>query len=434
MARKRTPTRSLRNHLLVGAVMTLFLVGGIGGWAAVASISGAVIASGSVIVESNTKRVQHKEGGIVGAIMVKEGAKVEAGDVLIRLDETVTRAKLTIVSKQLDELAARKARLVAERDQRPKIEFPTDLEARRHEPDVAAAIAGEQTLFTARRESLTSQKSQLSERVKQLNEEIRGLTAQRDAKSKEVSLIENELQTFTGLHEKGLAPITKVLALAREKARLEGERGQFIADIARAKGKITETEQQLNELLQTTLVDTVKELRDVEAKVSEMVEQKVASEDQLKRIEIRSPRAGSVHQLAVHTVGGVIGAGETIMLIVPHEDRLVIETRIQPTDIDQVRIGQPALVRLAAFNQRTTPELNGTVETISADLTQDQTKQFAYYTVRIRLSEEELGRLRGLALVPGMPVDAFIQTGQRTALSYLLKPLEDQILRVFRED
>ena len=226
--------------------------------------------------------------------------------------------------------------------------------------------------------------------------------------------------------------IQRVTALERDAARLEGERGQLIASIAQAKGKITETELQILQIDQDLRSEVAKELREIQGKIAELVERKVAAEDQLKRIDIRAPQDGMVHQSTVHTVGGVITAGEPIMLIVPEADELTVEAKVAPQDIDQVRVGQTAVLRFSAFNQRTTPELNGVVSRVSADLTTDQRTGAAYYAVRITLSESEIARLEGLQLVPGMPVEAFIQTGERTVLSYLMKPFTDQITRSFR--
>jgi HlyD family secretion protein len=433
-----TPTsrnlrRSMRRQTLAGLAVVVLLFGGFGVWAATTSLSGAVISAGQVVVESNVKKVQHPTGGIVGEIRVRDGDHVRTGDLVIRLDETVTRASLSMVSKQLDQFEARQARLVAERDGLTSINFPESLLARKDHSDVAEVLAGERSLFDARRTAIEGQRAQLTERVTQLREEIRGLEAQAAAKRKQTALINQELEGVDRLYKQNLVPITRLTSLQREASRLDGEEGQLVASIAASRGKIAETELQIIQLVQDLKREVAAELRDSQAKIGELVERKVAAEDQLRRVDIRAPQNGFVHQLATHTIGGVINAGEPIMLIVPQADSLVVETRIAPQDIDQVHPGQRVTLRFSAFSQRTTPEIFGTVSRVSADLTREQQTNTSYYTVRVSIPENELKKLEGKALIPGMPVEAFIQTGSRTALSYLVKPFEDQVARAFRE-
>jgi len=426
---------SLRRYVRSGIGLSAFLVVGIGGWAALAHLSGAVIAPGTVVVDTNLKKVQHPTGGIVGELLVKDGVFVRNGDIIIRLDETVTRANLAVIVKSLDELEGRRARLEAERDQRPAVTFSDVLQQRQHnEPDILKIVEGEHRLFEARRASRLGQKAQLRERVAQSGLEIEGLEAQRAAKVAEIALIKSELVGVEELYSKNLVQLSRMTALQREATRLDGERGQFIAAIAQARGKIAETELQIIQLDQDLLTEVLKELREIEGKQGEYVERRIAAEDQLKRIDIRAPQDGIVHQLAVHTVGGVITAGEVLMLVVPQSDALTVEAHVSPQDIDQVSIGQEAVVRLSAFSQRTTPELFGKVTRVSADLTKDPQTQLSWYTVRVELPESELQRLGKLKLVPGMPAEAHIQTGERTALSYLVKPLTDQFAKAFREE
>ena len=434
VAKNSGATRSLRSHLFIGLLTAFVLVGGLGGWASYASISGAVIAQGTVIVESRSKRVQHNKGGIISAIYVKEGQRVAASEMLLRLDGSLTRANLAIISTQLDELTARKARLIAQRDAADEIRFPASLMDRISNEDIAQAVNGERSLFEARRNTSKNQKSQLAERIGQLREEIKGLIVQRDAKASEMTFIGDELSDLEGLFKKGHVTKSRMLALRREAARLTGAHGQFVSTIARATGRISETKLQIIQIDQDGLARTAKELREVGAKIIELAERKVAAQEVLNRLEIRAPRSGFVHQLSVYTVGGVIGAGDTVMLIVPEDDRLIIEVQIQPTDIDQVRLGQKAIVRLPAFNQRTTPEMFGEVATIAADLTVDRNTGVGFYVARLILSKDEMEKIDGKKLVPGMPVEAFIQTQSRTALSYLSKPISDHIVRVFREE
>lgn len=432
--RGRAPIRKLN---IVGAAMVVAFVGCIGGWAATSELAGAVIAPGSVTVESSVKKVQHPTGGVVKEILVREGSVVEEGQVLVRLDDTVTRSTLGVVRSQLDENTARQARLLAEREGADAIRFPQDLLSRQSEASVAAAVNGEEKLFESRKAARAGQRSQLRERIAQSNEEVRGLGAQQEAKKGEIKLIAEELVGVSDLYRKNLVSISRFMQLQREQTRLEGEHGQFIAEIARARAKISETELQIIQLEQDFRTEVLKDLRDAQGKIAELIERLVGAEDQLKRIDIRSPRSGIVNSLTIHTVGGVIGNGETIMQIVPQGDELIVEAKVAPQDIDQIGQGAPAVVRIAAGNQRTTPELAGVLTHVSADLTREQanaaTPAQAFYVVRASLPEAEVKRLGDFRLVPGMPAEVFIQTYARTPLQYLIKPLREQIARTFRE-
>lgn len=423
----------IRQHIVVGLSVLTLLVVGVGGLAATTELSGAVIASGLLVVDSNVKKVQHPTGGVVGNLLVRDGVHVRAGDVVVRLDETVTRANLAIVVKAMDELSARQARLEAERDGDDTLSFPESLTSRKDNPDVARILNAEQRLFDLRRIARSGQRSQLSERVEQLKEEVRGLAGQANAKGTEIELIGKELQAVRDLWQKNLVSISRLTQLERESARLEGERGQLTAAIAQAKGKISEVELQILQLDQDLRSEVAKELREIQARYAEFVERKVTAEDQLKRIDIRAPIDGVVHQLAVHTVGGVIQPGEQLMLIVPDAEKLIVEVRINPQDVDQIRTGQRAVLRFAAFNQRTTPEIYGTVSQVSADIVLEQRTGAGFFVVRIALSEKEVSRLGGVKLVAGMPVESFIETGQRSIFSYLTKPIADHGMRAFRD-
>ena len=367
------------------------------------------------------------------SLRVRDGVRVNAGDVVIRLDETIMRANVAIVIKGIDELTARQSRLEAERDDESELQFPKELTSRMDNPDVRRVVNGERQLFDLRRSARAGQKAQLKERIGQLKEEILGLTEQAEAKKSEIDWITTELEGVRQLWSKNLVPIMRLTQLEREAVRLKGERGQLIASTAQARGKITETELQTIQIDQDLRSEVAKELREIQGKMAELVERKVAAEDQLMRTEIRSPQSGVVHQLSVHTVGGVITASEPAMLIVPEMDDLTVEVKLPPQNIDQLVVGQPAVLRFSAFNQRTTPEINGSVVRISGDVVQDQKSGGTYYLVHIATPIEEVARLEGLKLVPGMPVEAFIQTQARTVLSYLIKPLHDQILKAFRE-
>ncbi len=431
--RKTEVNASVRSYLASGLAVVFFLVGGLGVWAATTNIAGAVIGSGLVAVESNVKKVQHATGGIVGEIHVKNGSKVKAGDVLIRLDETLTRSNEQMISKQLDHLLMREARLKAERDDAETIKVPDILASRSFEANVSEIINGEQSLFVSRRDAKAGQLSQLKERAGQLVQEADGITAQIEAKRREIKLIADELAGLAELEAKQLVPTTKIAALKREKARLEGELGQYEAALAQTSGRRTEVALQMARLDQETKTEVVNELRESQAKIAEFVERKIAAADQLRRVDIRAPQDGVVHQLAVFTVGGVIEPGEPIMLIVPQNDRLLVEAKIAPQDIDQVLPGMRARLRFSAFNQQTTPEIGGIVDSVSPDLSRDQVTGEIYFTARISIPDEERVKLGTKKLQPGIPVEVHITTEERTALSYLVKPLSDQINRAFRE-
>ena len=431
---KPSARRSIRRHTTVGLSAALLLVVGCGGWAIVTELSGAVVAPGTVVVDSHVKKVQHPTGGVVGEILARDGDRVRVGDVVIRLDETVAKANLAMVAKSLDELAIRQARLEAERDGLPEILFPPAITSRRAESDHASLLSGEKRLFETRREARAGQKSQLKERVAQLQEQIDGTNLQAAAKADEIKLIQDELIGVQELWRKNLVPITRLTALKREETRLRGERGQLISTVAQAKGRISETALQILQIDQDLRSEVSKELREVQAKTAELVERKVAAEDQLKRIDIRAPQDGVVHQSIVHTVGGVINAGEPLMLVMPVADDLSIEVQVSPQDIDQLQPGQDTMLRLSAFNQRTTPELKGRVSLIAADLVTDQRTGVQHYPVRIAFAEGERERLGAAKLLPGMPVESFIQTGYRTVFSYLTKPLSDHLAKAFREE
>src|SRR5437660_3696693 len=418
--------RSIRLHLIIGLAVVLVLAGGFGGWASTVQISGALIAPGAVVVESNVKKVQHPTGGVVGEVRVRDGDVVKAGDIVVRLDDTVTKASLAIVTKNLDGLWARAARLEAEQRRLDEIVFPQMLLSRAEDPDVKTVIASETKLFEVRVTGRAGQKAQLRERVTQLNEEIGGLVAQEQAKDKEIVLVEKELVGVRSLYEQWLVQISRLTVLERDAARLNGERAQYIASRAQAKGKITETELQIIQVDKDMVSEVSKDLRETNDKIGESIERKVAAEDQLRRVDIRAPQDGMVLQSTVHTVGGVVTAGDALMLIVPQADDLQVEAKVNPVDIDKLQIGQKTLLRLSAFNQRTTPELNGVVIRVSPDVNTDQRTGQSYYTIRVSMPPQEIARLGEAKLIPGMPVEAFVQTCDCNILSVFIKSLSYQ--------
>jgi len=405
----------------------------VGGWAGTTKLSGALIASGTIVVDSNVKKVQHPTGGVVGELPVREGDRVKGGDIVVRLDQTITRANLAIITKGLDELSARKARLASERDGLEALAFPDHLQSRERELEAAHIMAGERRLFELRRTARSGQKAQLSQQFAQLREEIVGLTAQQRAKAREITLITRELEGVRELFNKTLIPINRLTQLEREATRLEGEEAQLVAAVAQAKGKMAEIELKIIQIDQDLSSEVAKEMREIDAKIGEFEERRVAAEDQLRRVDIRAPHDGTVFQLAVHTVGGVVSPGEPIMLIVPEADSLMVEAKVNPQDIEQVQLNQKTVLRFTAFNLATTPEIDGQVSRISADISSDQRTGQSFFTIRISIHPDQLSRLGSSKLVPGMPVECFIQTGERTMVSYLLKPLRDQLMRTFRE-
>jgi HlyD family secretion protein len=432
-AKEQRVRRSIRLHVIVGLSVVALLAGGLGTWASTQEISGALIAPGQIVVESNVKKVQHPTGGVVGEVRAHDGDVVKAGDIVVRLDDTVTKASLAIVVKNLDALMARSARLEAEQRGLDGIIFPQELLERSNDPDVYNLMKSEIKLFDVRVTGRAGQKAQLRERITQLNEEIAGLSAQEKAKDQEIALVEKELDGVRQLYDQHLVQISRMTTLERDAARLNGERAQYVASRAQAKGKIAETELQVIQVDKDVVSEVSKDLRETKDKIGEFVERKVTAEDQLRRIDIRAPQDGVVEQSNVHTVGGVITAGDTIMLIVPQSDDLQVEAKVNPHDIDKLQVGQKTLLRLSAFNQRTTPELNGVVSRVSPDVTTEQRTGQSYYTIRVSMPPEEIARLGDAKLIPGMPAEAFVQTGDRTMLSYLMKPLHDQLMRAFRE-
>lgn len=424
--------RSIRRHLAFAAAMGGILILGVGGWAFNTSLAGAVIAPGQLVVDTNVKKVQHPTGGVVGELRVKEGDWVRGGDVVVRLDSTQAQANHAIIVKALDELAVRQARTEAERDGSPRLSFPEELLARAGILEVLQAMGGEQKLFDTRRSARDGQKLQLREQIAQLNQQIEGNVQQEAAKAQETVWIQQELKGIRELWKQNLIPFNRVSSLEREAVHIGGERGALLATIAQAKGRIAEVELKILQIDEDLRAEVGKELSEIRSKKAELVERRVAAADQLKRVDIVAPQDGKVFQRTVHTVGGVIQGGEPIMLIVPADEALIVEAKISPQEIDRIFLGQTAHVRFPALNQRTTPEVLGEVIRIGADVTQDEKRNDAYYSVRIRIGDGELARLEGASLVAGMPLEAFIKSESRTVISYLVKPMQDQIERAFR--
>lgn len=424
--------KSLRYHVAVGASGVALLFGAIGGWAATAQVSGAIIASGRLTIEGRAKSVQHLTGGLVSELLASEGQQVVAGQILVRLDGTIAKANLGAIAANLNQLYAREARLEAERDGIDHVTVPPVL-GQRLGPKAETAMFSERQLFDDRRIARQGQKDQLQEEIGQLNEQIDGLNIQRQAKDDEIALIEKEMIGTRKLFDMGLIPLNRINNLDRSVARLRGERGDLLAQSATAKGKISEIKLKRIDIDQRMRAEVASEIRDVQNKQAELIEREVAAADQLTRLDIPSPAAGTIHELAIHTIGGVVKPGEELMQVVPRAD-LAIDARIQPQDIDQLSVGKTATVRFTAFNRNTTPELTGQVLRISPDLEADPRTGAGFYRVTVMIADGEVNKLGNLMLVPGMPAEVFIRTMDRNILSYLIKPIHDHAEYLFRDE
>lgn len=431
---KAPKTAHYFRRLGFGVIGAIF--GGLFLWSIFAPIEGAVVAGGQVVVESNRKMVQHLEGGVVKEILVREGQKVDEGEVLLRLDDTAPRANVALIDSQLRELYARRARLIAERDSLDKVPAPEGLEAVLSQPAFADKLAGQQQLFEARASTVATQISLLEERVTQQQERIAGMNAQIASTLAQRKLIRDELAGVRELNEQGFAPMTRVRALEREAEKLDGQSGALRSGVAEAESIISETQLEISRLKESEREDAIKELRDVEVSISQLEEKRIAAADTLDRAVIKAPQAGRVLGLSAHTVGGVIAPGKPIMEIVPDGDRLQVAARISPRDIDRVAVGQDTMIQFTAFSARRTPVIHGVVKTVSADAMVDQVSGAGYYLALIDLPDSaELSKdLSGQVLSPGMPAESYIRTGKRPAISYFLKPLTDALSRSMRDE
>ncbi len=412
-------------------VSLAFGVGAIA-WSALAPLEGAVASNGLLVVESNVKKVQHPTGGVVGSIAVREGQRVTEGEVLLRLDDTQTRANLGVIMNDLMSGAARRARLIAERDNLLQVEMPSELTDRlAADPALADVIASERKVFETRTQSRSGQKAQLAERIGQSQHEIEGLEQQRRSMETQLRVTRKELDDLKGLESRGLVPRTRITTLDKEIARNEGSLGDVNARIAQSKGRISEFEIQIRQIDWDRTTDVSKDLRETETRMAEAREKRTTAEDMLRRIDIRAPISGTVQQLAIHTVGGVVTPTDQLMIIVSDADQLIVEARVMPQDRDQLMLDQPTRVRFTSFNQRTTPEVSAQVFRISGDVIRDQQTGQMFYSVGVRVPETEIGRLNGIRLVAGMPAETFFKTDGRTLMSYLLKPLTDHWQKSF---
>ncbi|WP_170326697.1 HlyD family type I secretion periplasmic adaptor subunit [Ruegeria arenilitoris] len=418
----------------VGFTALIVLVGGLGVWAVQTRLAGAIVSQGSIEVQSNRQVVEHPDGGVVGEIYVRDGDVVAEGDMLVRLDDTFLSSEKTIVESQLFELMARRVRLEAERDGAGAEELATQLASVQEQENIDAdLIAGQQSLFEARLETLTQQTQQLGKQRDQIETEIEGTEAQLVSLRRQVELIQEELDDQKSLLNRGLTQASRVSALQREEASLTGEIGRLEATVARLAGQIAATEIEIVELAATRREEAITELRDVQTQILELAERRLSLDVRLSRLDIRAPVAGTVYGSQVFALQSVIQPAEPMMYVVPQDTPLLVAARVDAIHVDQLFVGQPVSLRFPAFNQRETPEIEGQVITVSADTFTDESTGQTYYRAEVAPEDSEIERLNGQALLPGMPVETMIKTDERSPLSYLIKPLADYFNRAFRE-
>ncbi|WP_170405294.1 HlyD family type I secretion periplasmic adaptor subunit [Ruegeria arenilitoris] len=418
----------------VGFTALIILVGGLGVWAVQTRLAGAIVSQGIIEVQSNRQVVEHPDGGVVGEIYVRDGDAVTDGDLLVRLDDTFLSSEKTIVESQLFELLARRVRLEAERDGGDAEALAAQLAYVQKQDNIDPdLIAGQQRLFEARLETLTQQTEQLRKQRIQIESEIEGTEAQLVSLRRQVELIQDELKDQQSLFDRGLTPASRVSALQREEASLTGEIGRLEAAVARLTGQISATEIEIVELTSTRREEAITALRDVQTQISELAERRLSLDVRLSRLDIRAPVAGTVYGSQVFALQSVIQPAEPMMYVVPQDTPLLVAARVDAIHVDQLHIGQPVSLRFPAFNQRETPEIDGRVITVSADTFTDDNTGQTYYRAEVAPEDNQIERLNGQALMPGMPVETMIKTDERSPLSYLIKPLADYFNRAFRE-
>ncbi len=425
--------RSLRTTQLFGFASVIAMLGGFGGWTAFAELNGAVIAPATIVAESYSKKVQHREGGNILRILVKDGEVVQAGQDMVLLDPTETKAELSIINSQLSELLVKKARLDAQREGKSELAVPLALQGRENEPAIAEILAGQKRLLTSIENTVQSKKSQLNEQIGQLSEQIKGYEAQIESGLRQLQLLKTETDSLRKLQRQGLLPISRINSMDRESARLDGEQGLLAANKSGAETKIGEIKLQIIQVEEEARNQSLNELRDTETKISELEGRRISSGAKLAHLSIKAPITGTIYQLNIHTEGGVVGPGETLMMIVPQGDDLVLQAQVTPNDIAHIHVGQPAHVRFNSFSARITPEISAEVTQVAADTTRTDAQTPPFYAIRLVISAKELEKLGENKLRPGMSAEAFIQTEARSPFSYLVKPLVDQFSHAMRE-
>jgi HlyD family type I secretion membrane fusion protein len=425
---------SARGPLILGFVGLLALVGGFGSWGVLATLSGAVIASGQVEVDQNRQAVQHLDGGTVAEVLVREGDRVENGDLLLRLDPSILTTELSIVEGQLFELMARRGRYEAERDGHVEIGFDPELTAAaKQRPEVAAQLEGQTRLMQTRLDALAQETEQLAKRQAQIEIQIEGIQAQRAALEEQRRLVDLELTDQQSLLDLGLSQSSRVLGLRRDAARLDGSSAEQIAAEGEAQGRITEIGIEILRLGTDFREEAQTSLRDIEAQEIELAERRRAVKERIDRLEVRAPVAGTIYGLQIFGPGAVLRPADPVLSIVPEGRPLIVAARVPVVAIDEVTLGQATTVKFPAFDQRNMPDVFGTITRLSADAFVDTATGQAFYRAEITLAPNELAKLGQVTLVPGMPVEAFIRTRDRSPFAYLLQPLSIYFDRAFRE-
>lgn len=422
-----------RRWNLIGLAIIAGTIGVSVVWSTLAPLSSAVVAQGSVKVDTSRKKIQHAEGGVVKKILVQDGSTVKAGDVLVQLDETRAGAAHGVVVGGRDVALATEARLKAERDEKSTIEFPPELIQRADNEQVAQILRAQQAMFAARRSSRAGELGILDEQVAALRNEITGFQSQQRSKNEQIESLENDLKGLIDLDKQGMVEKTRLRAVDRDIARLKGERDELVSKVASGRTAISERELKKFQVRRAFQEEVANELKKVQSENYELIERASATKRTLELTELRAPVSGTITELKIHTAGGVIGPGEVVMELVPSDDRLVLEARVLPADIDRVMVGQQAGLKLHAFNPRTTPELNGSVTYVSADAVLDPRTELSYFTVKLDVPKSELERLGEQKVQPGMQADIFIRTGERTFFGYLLQPLMDSFRKAWLE-
>ncbi|WJY22640.1 HlyD family type I secretion periplasmic adaptor subunit [Fontisubflavum oceani] len=434
MAETSRPAWSVRAPMILGLLSLVVLVGGFGTWAVTSNIAGAIIASGQIEVDQNRQAIQHPEGGVVAELAVDEGQQVEEGEILLRLDASDIASSYAVVRGQLNEVRARRARLEAERDGLSELQFGTDLQQTAlNDPELADILSGQLNLFAARRDTLDREIDQLTRRTEQIASQIDGMIAQRTALERQQGLVGEELVAQQNLLERGLAQAARVLTLQREEANLLGSLGEIDASAAQAEGRITEIELSILQLETQRREEAIAELREVRVQEEELAERARALARQLDQMDLRAPVAGIVYGMTVFGPRSVVRPADPVLFLVPQDRPLVISARVEAIHVDQVFVGQEVLLRFPAFDMQTTPDLYGLVTRVSADAFVDEATGASFYETQIVLDDGQIELLGDVTLLPGMPVEAFIRTDDRTPIAYLLRPLTDYFNRAFRE-
>ncbi|UYP68406.1 HlyD family type I secretion periplasmic adaptor subunit [Thalassobacter stenotrophicus] len=441
MSRKNTDPNApkeaiynIRGRVIAGVLITGLLGAAVFGWAANSNLVSAVVVSGEVSVDRDLRVVQHRDGGIIKEIPVSAGDHVREGDTLFRLDDTSARSERTILHGKIAELAIRKSRLEAQRDLHEEFSMPTGLDELIVSPTALEVIyLGEHRIFQGNVSSFVSRKEQIHLGIEQVRTEIDGLEARLDAKQDEISLVQAESDRVEDLSERRLTARNVAFSIERENVRLRGEHGEILSALGRARSRISELELEILTMQETLRTDAQRELREIETQLSELNEKRFVIEDTLSRTEIRAPISGLINDLNINSIGGVISPAEILATIVPEDAELVFTARVPAVSIEQVDMGYAARMRFVAFDQNETPEIEGTVAYVAAAATSDPQMPGDFYSIKVDVTPEQLARLGGQELRPGMPVEVYVTTAERTALSYLVKPFSDQFARAFKE-